>query len=29
MDDFETDYIDVDVLLNLYIDEYKAKKKLN
>ena len=29
LDDFETDYIDVDVLLNLYLEEFKAKKKSN
>lgn len=29
LDDFETDYIDVDQLLNMYLDEFKAKKKQN
>lgn len=28
-DDFETEYIDVDVLLDLYIDEYSTKRKAN
>jgi hypothetical protein len=27
LDDFETDYIDVDVLLNMYIEEYKNQRK--
>lgn len=27
LDDFETDYIDIDVLLNMYCEEYKTKRK--
>eukprot|EP00347_Sterkiella_histriomuscorum_P013232 403365504 len=29
LDDFETDYIDIDVLLNMYCEEYKSKRKAN
>ena len=29
LDDFETDYIDIDVLLGLYMEEFKNKKKSN
>lgn len=29
IDDFETDYIDIDVLLNIYLEEFKTKKKNN
>ncbi|CDW81151.1 UNKNOWN [Stylonychia lemnae] len=29
LDDFETDYIDTDVLLNMYCEEYKTKRKQN
>ena len=29
LDDFETDYIDVDVLLSMYDEEFKSKKKAN
>ncbi len=28
-DDFETEFIDIDSLLDLYIEEYQTKKKLN
>lgn len=29
LDDFETDYIDIDILLSMYIEEFKTKKKAN
>jgi hypothetical protein len=28
-DDFESEFIDLDILLDLYIEEYVAKKKAN
>ena len=27
MDDFESDYIDLDILLNMYVEEFKQRKK--
>lgn len=27
MDDFDTDFIDVDVLLGMYVDEFKTYKR--
>ena len=29
LDDFETDYIDVDVMMYMYLEEFKQKKKAN
>lgn len=28
-DDVESEYVDIDVLLNLYIEEFKLKRKFN
>ena len=27
MDDFESDYIDIDILLSMYVEEFKLRKK--